>query len=87
MGTIFFLCAIIIGLLLTAAIAVLSPTIAIGKNRKTLQEVLSDKGNKLLLLFVAAGLCFIVIAILGPLLFPIPIIEDHRYISTLTPTP
>lgn len=75
------------GILIFITIAILSPLFAARENqyKKTLRELLLDKGNQVILFFVIVGFCALGIAaftILSPMLT-----VDHNYIATKTLTP
>ena len=65
METNFFPFALFAGLLIITVIVFLSPMFAKGENRKTLRELLFDKGNRLVLLLMAIGLFLIAIAVIN----------------------
>lgn len=55
-ATTWFLISLCSGLLLIVSIAILSPWF-VSRNRKTLRELLADKGNQVILVFVVIGVC------------------------------
>jgi hypothetical protein len=65
METNFFPLVLFTGLFIITVIVFLSPLFAKGENRKTLRELLFDKGNRLVLLLMAIGLFFIAIAVIN----------------------